>query len=482
MDANEPQTTIDIVLTKGEGPSGYVFDAQARPVAGAEVFWKNDPMIENGQPVNKQYLARATTDNSGRFTFPPDNRKDTLVVLCDQGMGIVTCEELAKTGAITLTPWGRVQGDLRIGRQPGANRRLQLHCQSRVVQKNLASMYYETTTDENGRFVFERVCPGEFTLYNQEYEVAPGQILELHLGGTGRTVKGELVLPTTEDGPIWAGLDLVTLRPSIPFDAFPKPPGYEQMGLDELRAWRESFDSSPQGQAFAAWLAKTYPRATKSLRVEMDDRRAFHVDNVEPGVYALHGIVQRSPVLSNGQELTVIGRLWHEVVVPPMTQESQLDVPLDLGALTVLPGELKPGDPALDFDVPTFGSDRLRLQDYRGRVLLVGFYSSHTVLSNAPVLEDLKSAYRRFHENPRYGQIGLLFAEDLPFDQKTVAGGGLNWPHGLVTPDGKEGTEYRVRGNWPRIVLIGPRGEVLAVDLSGEALTQAIEQALRTGL
>lgn len=481
VDANEPQATIDIVLAKGEGPSGYVFDADSRPVAGAEVYWKNDPMIENGQPVNKQYLTRATTDSSGHFAFPPDNRKDTLVALCDRGMGIVTCDELARTGSITLTPWARVQGDLRIGRQPGGNRKLQLSCQSQVVQKQLASLYYDTTTDQTGRFVFERVCPGEFALYNQEYQIAPGQTLELHLGGTGRTVTGELVLPATENGSIWAGLFLVTRPPDIPFDQFPKPPGYEQMTVKELQAWVDRYGASPEGKAYLAWLKKAYPQVMgKSLRVEMDDQRKFHVDNVEPGVYALRGTVQRSAVHSGSEGTPTIGRLWHEVVVPPLTQESQLDVPLDVGALIAVPGELKPGDPAPDFDVPTFGMDRVRLQDYRGKVLLVGFYSCSYEGGNVRVMDDLKSAYQRFHENPRYAQVDLVFTQYLPLDRKALEEGGLNWPHGLVTPEGKESTEYGLRGTLSWSVLVGPRGEVLAVGLSGDALSQAIEQALHT--
>jgi hypothetical protein len=67
-------------------------------------------------------------------------------------------------------------------------------------------------------------------------------------------------------------------------------------------------------------------------------------------------------------------------------------------------------------------------------------------------------------------------------DQKTVAEERLDWPHGLVDHDGKESTEYGVPANSTRSVLIGPRGQVLAVGLAGDALTQAIEQALRAGL
>ena len=152
---------------------------------------------------------------------------------------------------------------------------------------------------------------------------------------------------------------------------------------------------------------------------------------------------------------------------------------MDLGALTVLPGELKPGDPAPDFDVPTFGPNRLRLRDYRGKVLLVGFYSGDGIVASPPVLKDLKDTDRRFHADPRFAQVGLLIAEYLPLAKKVVAEGGWDWPHGLVTYDGKESIEYGVPWMATPSVLIGPRGDVLAVGVSGDALFQAIEEALR---
>ncbi len=481
VDANEVGATIDVTLTRSEGPSGYVFDAEARPVAGVEVCWASRASIQNGQVLNTDGVTRTTTGSEGRFVFPADGQqKSLLLVLCDQGVGMVSREEFAKTGVVTLTPWARVQGDLRLGRQPGAGRQLQLTCYGKLVPNSI-SIRSETTTNENGRFVFERVCPGDFMLYDRVYQVLPGQTLELHLGGTGRTVKGQLVLPGLANTPVWN--DLV-VRPSvdIPFDQFPKPPRYEQMSLEEVRAWFSQWAESQEGMAYRAWLMQMYPQIGKgSLPVETDGPVAFHVDNVMPGTYAVKGVLRRSPTHGSPQGNEILGRFWHKFEVPPLLRETDLDVPLDLGAVTVLPGELKPGDPAPDFDVPTFGPDRVRLRDYRGKVLLVSFHDSEDAGNRSSGLEDLKATYRRFRADPRYAQVSLLYSSFHPLDKKAIEAAGLDWPYGLVDYDGKESTEYSVPGTLMHSILIGSRGEVLAVGLSGAALTQAVEQVLVSG-
>jgi protocatechuate 3,4-dioxygenase beta subunit len=477
VDANEPQATIDIALTKGQGPSGRVLDANGLPVAGAEVYWEKIMWVENGAALSKNGRVYVKTDQDGHFAFRPENRQDAFVALGDRGMGIALYDDLARDGVLTLTPWARVQGTLRLGTRPAAQKRLQLDSRAQLPG-NIQLSAGTATTDDQGRFVFERVCPGEFQLYHQTYEIRPGQTLELHLGGTGRTVQGVLALPDSSDVPIWANIHVVLVRVPIPFDQFPKPPDYERMSRAEVQVWLERFAESPEGKASAARLEKTYPQTGRSPRVEVENRRAFLVDNVAPGVYALRGAIYRSAVHEG--TLPVIGRLWYEFAVPPLADASPLDVPLELGALAVLPGQLKPGDSAPDFDVPTFGPERLRLRDYRGQVLLMSFVNSDYLQSNSSFFDELKSVYRRFRANPRYAQIGLLFPNYyLPLDKKAVEEAGLDWPHGLVEPDGKESTEYGIPASALQSVLIGPHGEILGFGLSGETLMQTIEVALR---
>lgn len=501
--AAEQEATIDIALTRGEGeqgPSGYVFDANASPVTGTHVVWSGTVLIYEGR-ADVQGRVYTTTDQDGYFEFKTmdypnllqaDNGQAPLLAVCDQGIGGASCEELARNGFIALKPWACVRGQWRIGSRLAVNQELCLFpfYDQALPQAGMDCM--KVVTDEDGRFVFEKVYPGKFILYNETYTVEPGQTLDLLVGGAGRIVKGELVVPIASDVPIRAGLRLVPANAPVPFDKIPKPSGYERMSLEEVCTWLAQFNESPEGRAYWAWANENYPQVDKYLHVTMDDRCRFHIDNVEPGVYVLEGEVNSGGPYNSGMMSVApghehllskpVGTVWHEFEVPLPANDSELDVPLDLGAVSVRSAiKPRPGDPAPDFDVPTFGPNRIRLADYRGKVLLLTFLSESCFGRYPEGLEELKTVYRRFHQDARYAQVSLLFSGHPLLNKKAIDEAGLDWPHGLLDGRGsKETREYGLPSKMLWTVLIGPQGQILDMDLSGGGLTQAIEQALAT--
>lgn len=503
IEPNEQGATVDFVLSRSqgeEGPSGYVFDANACPVAGAHVVWSETVLIYDGR-ADVQGRVYTTTDKDGHFAFKAADGRDMLpsgsgrtpfLAICDQGIGGASFEELAQDGFIMLKPWARVQGQWRIGSRPAANQELSLWFWYDQVLPQVDLDVMKTVTDENGRFVFEKVYPGKFTLYNQIFWATPGRTLDVVVGGDGRIVKGELVMPVASDVPIRTGLTVVPANVPVPFDKIPKPPGYERMSFDEVRTWLERFGDSPEGKAYSKWLSQTDARSFKDLRVDMDDQCGFHVDNVEPGSYILHGEVKtgglydgRAMGVPTGQEhllSKLIGSVWHEFDVPPLASDSELDVPLDLGRLPVRT-VTKPqsGDPAPDFDLPTFGEGRVRLADYRGKVVLVTFFMADCLHTYPQVLDDLKAVHRSFHEDARFAQIGLFFESYPLLAEKAADEAQLSWPLGLIWEHGsRETREYALPSKTLWSVVIDAQGKIFAMDLSGEALESAIDAALQT--
>lgn len=498
VDANEQGATIDVTLTQGRrpskgedrGPSGYVFDANACPVAGAQVVWSETVLIY-GSRAEVHGRIHTTTDQQGYFAFTAADRQDLFgtrngqapfLAICDRGIGGASCEEFAQNGFILLKPWARVQGQRWVGSRPAANQRLYLSFWYDAGLSQAMPDRYEAVTDEDGRFVFEKVLPGKFTLCNETHTVLPGQTLELQLGGGGRTVKGELAVPAASHIPISVSLEIVSVNAPVPFDEIAKPSGYERMSFDEVQRWIWSLQGSSEGRD---WLEKTYPARNKRLRVEVDEQRRFHLDNVEPGTYAVRGTVTN--MAQDGGRLTsssvrsglmwqpeIIGYLWHPFEVPPFANSGEMDIPLDLGTASV-PAALKRGDPAPDFDLPTFGVDRVRLKDCRGKVVLLTF--SHW---NQRSLQEPRDAYACFHADPKYAQISLMVTQYLLLGKKAVDERLIEWPYGLLDADGGEtAMDYGVQSWMSRNILIGAQGQILAMDLSGEDLELAIEDAIQ---
>ncbi len=122
----------------------------------------------------------------------------------------------------------------------------------------------------------------------------------------------------------------------------------------------------------------------------------------------------------------------------------------------------------------------VRLADFRGKLLLMIFWAAW----NNPTLKQwqppFQAVHDRFGKNPRFAQLGLacgITAADLqPMLEKQK---GIHWPQARVGYlRSRVPRDYTVR-TVPTTFLIGPDGHVLAKDLKGEKLEQAITAALK---
>ncbi len=170
-----------------------------------------------------------------------------------------------------------------------------------------------------------------------------------------------------------------------------------------------------------------------------------------------------------------------EVVVPEMPG-GRSDEPLDIGAvpLEVFPfRELKAGD-----RVPTITSKAadgrpLDLAALRGKFVLLAFWATYhdQTLASIP---HLKATYDAFGRDPRLVIIGLN--EDvLPETMRRYAARrGLAWEQrylGSGDYPNPIASAFGVR--YPAAVfLIGPDGRIIAKDLKGDAIKQAVARAL----
>ncbi len=249
------------------------------PKDEGEIYWNKAAMLRNGERTNKDHYKHVISDSQGRFSLEADSHQAPLLALGQQGIAIKDLDEFNEDGSLVLRPWATVTGSLHIGTGPAVSTELRLTHANPRLRPSIRLMTSTATTDAQGRFTFARVYPGSFTLYHQTYEVDEGQILELKLGGSGRTVMGQALSPVPVDVPTNAFFEIVALRDRFPY-------------------------------------------AGPAIRAHMDTPTVFRVDNLEPGRYAVRGkisVKDRDSALNHHERSA---RMWHEFEVPETSDQA----------------------------------------------------------------------------------------------------------------------------------------------------------------
>ena len=125
LKAEEEDAVVHFALHRGSGVSGIVRLPDGSPLAGAEVLLSTlarPVQLNNGRPqagLSDQRVVKTRAD--GRFTLPPGEPPYTIVVVDDRGHAELTVKARpAVPYRLTIEPWSRIEGTLRIGRQPAA--------------------------------------------------------------------------------------------------------------------------------------------------------------------------------------------------------------------------------------------------------------------------------------------------------------------------------------------------------------------------
>ena len=160
---------FNVKLRRGAWTEGVVRLPDGSPLAGADVVLvtpSQPAFIKDGMPPAPKDHRTIKTGADGRFAFPQQEPPYTIVVLHDRGFAERTIDATpASSYALTIKPWGRVEGTLRLGSRPGAGEPVSLaYEQDGDTPKSIPWWSGKTKADASGRFVFERVKPGTVTV------------------------------------------------------------------------------------------------------------------------------------------------------------------------------------------------------------------------------------------------------------------------------------------------------------------------------
>jgi hypothetical protein len=299
--------------------------------------------------------------------------------------------------------------------------------------------------------------------WQESVTIKPGGIVQVTIGGKGRPVVGRVALDGTPESPVdWTQSESIMLG-----IAPPERPG-------SARAGRVRFS--------AVLYAST---------IDKDGR--FRIEDVPAGKYELELSVNGARDVRFSGPGETIGYLRMPVVVPEIPG-GRSNEPLDLGTVIAkLFDAIKVGDLASDFDVERIGTEekgqRLKLSDYRGKLVLLDFWYAVHGPNDMTVLNEVQETFGR---DPRFVLISLACGMNTAQAEQSIKQNRMSWTHGLggdfvsgvatrykigaVQNSHFIGPDQKLR-RIPVTFLVGPDGKIVGHHLSGTDL-EAVRKAL----
>ena len=466
---------------------------ESMPVTNASVvcfdYWTRagahlkDDTVEGGSQ-------RYQTDAAGSLTLEWNGTNAGLMLAGKEGFGLAQTRDLANHPVLVVKPWGRIEGVRTDHGRPLAHHRLSLGIIGRCVDLPIESamdMENKTTTDNDGRFIFEHVPATEVWVQDvqawlganadrkptdvrlAEVDVQPGETKHVEIATHGRAVVGRIELgPGVEALADLKTLDKTLARGLRPRDFNPgnRPWVPAEFDTPDKRAkwYLDWFASTEEGRRRKALLCDLRP-----VMIHADG--SFIAEMVEPGTYVLSGNMRQ-----NGREL-LLDALNFEV--PPATNGAA-DSAVNAGETTLRAVVyLKPGDTAPELAAPSLDGTTLKLSGYKGKFVLLDFWATWCgpCVAETP---NLRATYEAFGKDRRFVMISLSSDSEPDAPRKFAQAKGIGWAQAFL---GSDWFKSPVAQNYgisaiPQIMLIGPDGRIISRDLRGTRIKEAVARAL----
>ena len=412
------------------------------------------------------YETPVAARKDGSFEISMKDETQRLIVFSESGYAVLPVALLRSHQPITLTPWARIEGTCRSqGRARKGVKVVAEPIRPRAARSSQDPLRFfpTATTDETGKFVIEdvpamplrvgtQVWPGWETM--NFLTIKPGQTHHVTLGDDGPAVTGRVdFTPVVATHSPKSGLKFDTRRSAaraIRLAPRPEvPPGVDAAD------WERQLEMVRNGKA-----PDDLTLPVHSTRIQPNGSFAF--ESLPSGQYTLlvdvHG---ESPIELNELGLTVArGRIDFTVAEKNVHLQDIKLIPLTPPAV---------GSPAPEWSGRGFASKAPTLSSLRGKYVVLDFWAGwcRDCRASRPALLELHTKY-----GDKVSFVGLNFDEPKARAANSVAAYKAPWPQILAgpwSPDNATLAAYGVE-TIPSIWLIGPNGNVLAKELTLEAL------------
>jgi hypothetical protein len=259
-------------------------------------------------------------------------------------------------------------------------------------------------------------------------------------------------------------------RPTLPED-------WGEMDDAARLKWGQAWQEGPEGRAQRAAYA-----TARHFTARIDGQGKFVADDVPAGTYVAT-VILMAPPKGDAPATEALAMVTHEFTVPEI-KGAQADEPLDVGAIELKTiRHAKVGDAAPELTGKTLGDGRpVKLGDYRGKYVLAHFWSTWGTTSSALAgdLARLKEAHARYGKDDRLVMLGLVLDEaPAAAAKRLVEKQQIAWPQ-VVLGDFSTSNQAREWGmnRLPISFLIGPDGRVVAANVDGDGIADALRAAL----
>ena len=323
-----------VLLPNGQPARGAAIALTAPGFAfGSKIILEGKRILPYDGPTGPRTVA----DDNGKFELPAEGLATKLVIAHKDGYAEFSTTEARDKSVLQLQPWGRIEGQLRIGTKPAPGQKVRLEAEEHTLTPGESAIGFSektssTVTDSQGRFVFESVPPGQRMLCrvvplatnswtyaaHTPVNVLPGDgTTRVTVGGGGRQVIGRFKLPG----------DL-------------KPEG--------VTGWASLTKPRPADRGVLGFLANALSAKPPEVRfqpgfpVVMAEPTAFRIDDVTPGVYELNVSIQERPDPSRtGHAFSDMSPLAHgrfTITIPEaIATGSDPDAAVDVGEFALQP-------------------------------------------------------------------------------------------------------------------------------------------------
>ncbi len=286
------------------------------------------------------------SDAAGGFSTPALDEAFQLVILHPSGFAHYKSADGPLPETIQLTAWARGEGTFWVGSQPGSEVKLSLYgvgIDSFGPDVPRISTRHEVTTDQNGRFVLERVFPGQGKfgrniLYMIDegatevtssvrlpVEFKAGETTLLDLGGNGQAVVGRLSAPTDYSGQVLWNFARLTVQADLESPEFPTIPADANSDVEKRKEWFDAWKKTAEGEKWLREYQVYLQRRDESPYITATVSRdgSFRIDDVPAGQYTLRvRFDQHEAGTLNGYEFEV-----------PKLKSGSENMPVNLGDL-----------------------------------------------------------------------------------------------------------------------------------------------------